>query len=213
MAKSPDEANDKSPRSLAEAAALALEETKQKATTSNKFIYNNQEKEIIKGNQRSPGGWLHGPAHLEMFKAGYDRLVRVSNMSGNPRKSVQFVRAARLKGTKKIYVWPVEADTLDAIEVTGTHRSAWINLISLLESDSFVATGRRERYALNLTGDGPEGPAVVMDLGRPLESRVDPKRKKSSKSVADKTDDKASGKTDSEASGKTDEQTGDSTAE
>jgi hypothetical protein len=44
---SPDKAlTNESPRSLEEAAALALEEAKQKLTNINKFNYNDQEKEI-----------------------------------------------------------------------------------------------------------------------------------------------------------------------
>lgn len=189
MPTSPKEDSPKvPPQTLEEAAASAIDEIKQNPS---KFIFKSREVEILKGNQHPPGGWLHGPAQLQMFRAGYNRLVRVGEMLGEPVRNVRFVRIARMKGTKKVYIWPAEPDTPDAIPITGTGYQTWINLLSLLGNENSLPTRRRERYALKYTEAGPEGVALVMDLGEPLEVRIANPPKKRTKKASSSTTQKS----------------------
>lgn len=165
-----------SDEAMQEVASAAVEASKQKAADAGgppKLIWNSNDTEIIKGNQYPSGGWVHGPAYLEMFRAGYDRLNKVAEERNLPEPRVSKVRLCRVAGHKVIYFVPTTSDDVEGIQVTRYKSSAWINLISLLgPANLTVRTGHSERFALEFAGaDSPVGPALVMDMGRKLGSR------------------------------------------
>jgi hypothetical protein len=129
--------------------------------------------ETLRSNQYRSGGWLHGPAHLELFANTDRRLTKVANELGDPCEFVERVQAVRIKGTKLVYLWPTDKEDADGIEVKRYASSAWINLITLLgPANMTMETGYKHRYEINFAK--PEDhvyPALKIDLGRVLERR------------------------------------------
>lgn len=192
------------PRDLIAAAAAAKEEVLSKTTLEalinarpETLIAPNIDGEQRRGNANRSGGWLHSPAHLELFAVADQRLTRIATEGEVTRKKVERVHCRLIPGTKLVIIKPAAANDLTALPVTryAKSSSAWINLISLLEGPGLaVETGYRERYdAAYIPEASPLAPGLVIDLSRTLERRTEP-AKKSSKSSAQKESTKAGAK-------------------
>lgn len=157
--------------------------------TADDLVGPNPESEVIKGGAHRSGGWLHAPAHLELFAAADRRLTRVANWAGMTVRQVERVHARMVRNTKLVVLQAASPDDLTAIPVNRYDTSsAWINLIQLLgEAGLVVATGYREKYDVAFVPRGSAlWPGLVIDLGQPLERRVEPgsRRKKKDKAAA-----------------------------
>jgi hypothetical protein len=172
----------------------AIEQVRQKTRprsmahlTVDDFIMNDPEEEVVKGSERGSGGWLHSPAHLELFTAADRRLTKVAARRGKVVKEVSKVRASLRKGSKELFIWPADdADDLSAIPVNRWESPAWINLISLLGSRQLsVRSGYRELHAIEYAPDDcPLGPCLMIDLGKIIERRAEPKKRKTAAAAA-----------------------------
>ncbi len=136
-------------------------------------IYHDPQAEVLRANQYRSGGWLHGPAQLELFANTGKRLVKIQNELGDPGKVVHKVQALRVKGTKLIYIWPTDKEDATGLEVRLYDSTAWLNLITLLgPADLTVEPGVRERYEVNFSQPGDHVyPALKLDLGNRLDRR------------------------------------------
>lgn len=164
----------KETKTIEEAEAQARKEVEE-------LVYNSRKRETIKGQFRPAGGWMHGPAQWEFFKLGWERLLRVAHLRGETL-NVTHVRAARVKGTKKIYIWPVLPGDPEAIPVTGPKGSRFVNLIDLLGPEYLmIETGYKERFALEIVESTALGPVVMLDMANSLERRANKRRGKGDK--------------------------------
>lgn len=164
------------------------------------LVWNDQETEVVKGNQYRASVWLHGPAMLELMSNAFRRLLKVAaetktDLAGNPLdlagKHIAKVRAARAKGKKTVYIVPTSDEDILGLPVNMDKSSAYINLITILSPAKMtVATGYRERYEAEYaeSGKDPIYPALKISLVNPLE------RRKTSKGKAEE-ETEATGKT------------------
>lgn len=169
---------------MMQAAAAAKEEILNRSTVDallqvapEDIIHHNPEAEVVKGTAHRSGGWLHAPAHLELFAAADRRLTRVANWAGLNVKRVERVHPKLVKGTKLLILQPAASEDLTALPV---HRyagssSIWVNLIHLLgDAGLALETGYRERYhAAYVPKDSPLWPGLVIDLSQPQERRIE----------------------------------------
>lgn len=146
------------------------------------LIHPDPRAEIIKGGANPSGGWLHSPAHLELFAAADKRLTQVAELGGQVVKQVERVHAVLVKGSTVVVIQAAPSGDLSAIRVTryDGFSAAWINLISLLgPARLLVETGYRERFDIGFV---PEGsilwPGLTFDLSQPQERRQEPVRRR-----------------------------------
>jgi hypothetical protein len=190
----PPQTPEEAAKQIAAAGENAIEQVRQKTRTRSMahltvddFIMNDPEEEVVKGSERGSGGWLHGPAYLELFSAADRRLTKVADQRGKVLKEVTKVRASLRKGSKQLFLWPTDdPDDLNAIPVNRWGSSAWINLISLLGSQHLtVRSGYRELHAVEYApADCPLGPCLTIDLGKIIERRAEPKSKRKTAATA-----------------------------
>lgn len=140
-------------------------------------IFNSYDAEVVKGRKAPSSAWLHAPALLELLKTADDRLTRVSESRGATVRRVTMVRAAKVKGKRVVYIIPTSDEDPDGIPVSRYRSGAWINLITLLGPEKqAVPMGYRDRHAVEFAPEGsPVGPALVINLARPLDRRTDKK--------------------------------------
>jgi len=142
----------------------------------------NPDPEVIKGRARRPGGWLHAPAHFELFAATNRRLTRVAEWANLHISRVDRVQVSLIKGTKLLIIQAALTEDLTAIVVNryAGSSSIWINLIDLLaEAGLTVQTGYRERYEVAyVPKESLVWPGLVIDLGQSKERRVESGAKK-----------------------------------
>jgi hypothetical protein len=176
-------------KQVQEAAAAAKDEVLSKKATEallnlkeEELISADADAEVIKGNAKRPGCWIHSPAMVELFAAADKRLTRVANWAGMSAKQVAKVHARLVKGTKLVLITPAPVEDLTAIPVHRYGSSAVFNLVNLLgEAGLTVATGYRERYDVAyVPKESPAWPALVIDLSQQKERRLEPPGKKES---------------------------------
>lgn len=145
------------------------------------LIAANLDAEVIKGNARRSGCWIHAPGMVEFFAAADKRLTRVADWTTMEVKRVERVHANLVKGTKLVIIKPAPAEDLTAIPVNRYGYSATFNLITLLgEAGLTVETGYRERYEVAyIPKESPLWPGLVIDLSQIKERRLEPHAKKS----------------------------------
>ncbi|HEY3366819.1 MAG TPA: hypothetical protein VGK74_17340 [Symbiobacteriaceae bacterium] len=150
-----------------------------------KVTMNSHEAEVVKGTQRPSSGKVVGPANLNLLKSADRRLTKISP---TPVTQVEKVRAAVGNGKKTVYIWPADDDDLEAIPVLRYKNGAWINLVTLLSPLNLtVPAGYSYRYAIKYAPEGsPVWPALMFDLGKPLEKKLVKKKKKSAEKSAAK---------------------------
>lgn len=182
MAKEKNVPHD--PNEAAAAAALRLYRSGN-VSDDDELILNDFRADYLRASQYEPGGWLHGPAHMELFSAGVDRLQRNGAQRGIQGR-VTKVRAGKLKQQNLIYIYATTDNDPNGIEVNYQRYGAWINLVTLLGPLRLTErAGYRSRYNLDPMEQTPVGPALVLDLGRRLERRRDWKKgAKSSKKAS-----------------------------
>lgn len=138
--------------------------------------------EVIKGNAYRSGGWLHSPAHLELFAAADKRLLRCAAQMGMPVNRIDRVKAILVRGTKLVVIRPAAEGDLSAIAVSRSPKSSavMINLVQLLAPAGLtVQMGWRERFEAAYVPKGsPLWPGLVIDLSQPTERRQEPVKKK-----------------------------------
>lgn len=144
-------------------------------------------RKVEKRNQKLPGAWGKGGT-FEFFKAVDHSLTDLADLRGLPTNpitnEVKKVRAARLPGKTEVWFHPAHPDDLDGIELKRYESGKLtLNLYDFLASEKLLLpVGRRERFAVSIVTDGtsPVGPSLMMDLARPVESKVIETKKKSS---------------------------------
>lgn len=145
--------------------------------------FNTRNRFVAKGKAyKTAGGWIHAPALLEIFKKTQVVLAQIAAMRGLLLGQVKVVRLARIRGEKRIYIIPVSEGDPDAIEIKHYSGKKSINMIEFLADDDLaVPTGYKERYLLQVVtaDDGsPVGPALLLDLDKPLERQFVGRKKK-----------------------------------
>lgn len=150
------------------------------------------DEELRKGNTYSSTAWVHAPGNLQMLAKSYGRLVRVANMQRNGNetevKHVDRVEARLVPGTKLLVLRyrPSSDQTAEPVTRHPGRAGAWVNLFDLLAAASLtVEKGYRELYAVHFVpSTSPLWPALVIDLGAPLDRRLEPKCKKEEEAKA-----------------------------
>lgn len=165
-----------------------LDQTVQDALNSarlDQLIGPKPDQEVQKGTAYSSSGWLHSPAQLELLAQADWRLARVANLKRTDDaqiNQVDRVEAKLVPGTKLLILRPALDQDLTAAPVNryAGQSGAWINLFDLLKPAKLtVTTGYRQLYTVSyVPKTSPLWPALVIDLGKPLERRQQPKRKK-----------------------------------
>lgn len=174
-------------KQVMEAVAAAKEEVLSRSTFEalintrpEDLIAPDPDSEVIKGNARAPGGWIHSPAILDLFASADKRLTRVSDWMGMSVKRVEKVKPNLVRGTKLLILKPAKEGDLTAIPVVRSGTSVTINLITLLgEHGLTVETGYRERFDIAyLPKESPLWPGLFLDLADVKERRRDSSPKK-----------------------------------
>lgn len=172
---------------ITEAVAAAKEEVINKSaldalmnTRPEDLIAPDEEGEVIKGNARRSGCWLHSPALLDLFAAADKRLSLVGKWAGIEAKLIPKVQVRLIPGTRVVTIKAAHADDLTAIPVHRYGSAVTINLISLLgEHDLKVEAGWRERYDVAFIPKGsPHWPGLFIDLNDVKERRQESEPKK-----------------------------------
>lgn len=180
MAKARKPLAPESVKQVMEAIAAAKEEVLSQAAFDalinakpEDLIAPDPDSEILKGNARASGGWIHSPAILELFAAADKRLTRVAEWMGMNVKRVDKVKANLLRGTKLLVLKPAQDGDLTAFPVVRSGNSVTINLIALLgEHGLTVDSGYRERYEIAyLPKESPLWPGLFLDLADVKERR------------------------------------------
>ncbi|MFZ5816085.1 MAG: hypothetical protein ACOY93_12370 [Bacillota bacterium] len=148
-------------------------------TKPQELIAPNANPEVIKGRARRPGGWLQGPALLELFASADRRLTRVAKLDKMDVKRVSRVHARLIPGTKIVILKAARADDLAATPVNRYGRTVTINLINLLaEHELTVQTGYKERFEIGYIPKGsPHWPGLFLNLADVKERRLVPVKK------------------------------------
>ncbi len=166
----------------------AMNQIRQPRINSQDVIMYDPNAEVTKGNQYESGGWLHAPAHFELFANTDERLSRISAQLGAPVREVRRVRALRVKGTKLIYFWPTYDEDPNGIPVKRYDSSTWINFIKLLKPAGLaVETGHKERYHVYYAEPTDHVyPALKLDLSLMQERQREEHKSKSKSQQTDK---------------------------
>jgi len=175
-------------RPVDQAAAAAMEEAMKKNAfdvlrhlTPDQLIPANPQSEVIKGSALPPSGWMHAPAHFEVYAAADKRLTKAAEMAGIMVTKVDKVLAFLVQGTKIVVIKATHKNDPAGIPVNryAGSSSAWINLITLLSEPGLtVPTGYREQYEVAFVPEGsPLWPGLAIDLGSPKDHRREYKRK------------------------------------
>jgi hypothetical protein len=144
------------------------------------FKLNDPSAEYLTGSAKPSGGWLHAPAHLEMFRAAQQRLAKLAERRDLKTRKVTRIRASLLKNSTLVLLLPAEDDDLAAIQVNQYKKSAvWINLITLLGPEQLALhTGIKRRYNIEFApADCPLGPCLMFDLANPVMTKGDARSK------------------------------------
>lgn len=174
---------------LAEAAAAAKDEVLNKSamdalmnTKPEDLIAPESDPEVIKGNAKRSGCWIHGPALANLFAAADKRLTRVANGAGMSVRRVEKIHARLIPGTKLVIIKAAPVEDLSAIPVNRYGRAVTINLITLLSQHGLtVDPGYRERFDIAYIPEGsPHWPGLVIDF-----SNVKERRKESAKNATE----------------------------
>jgi hypothetical protein len=146
-----------------------------------KLITNTRRRNVQKGNMKDPGGWLHAPAMLEIFRTAEWKLEELTELREGARRAVERLRASRFEGDKRVYLYPTDAQDVDGIELKRYRGKVTVNLIEfLIEGNLTVPTGYKELYDLVQVGkESPVGHALVMDLEKPRDRAPDKRKTKS----------------------------------
>ena len=137
------------------------------------LVWDDPEVELRGRHMRGSDMWLEDPAMATLTALAGRRLSRVAEQRGGLATQVKGIRAALLPGTKLLYIRPVSAGERANITVTWDGWSASFNLRTLLEPKDLCALpGMRYRFAVEFAGpNSPAGPALVVDLGNPVETK------------------------------------------
>lgn len=149
-------------------------------TTPEELIAPEKDPEVIKGNARRSGCWLHAPALLNLFAAADKRLTRVARLDKIEVRRVERVRPRLVPGTKLVILKAAHAEDLSAIPVNRYGRAVTVNLITLMSEHGLtVEPGYRERFEVAYIPEGsPHWPGLVFDLDDVKERRKESASKK-----------------------------------
>ena len=197
---------------MMEAVAAAKHEVLQKSaldalmnTKPEDLIGPDEDPEVIKGNARRSGCWVHSPAMVDLFAAADKRLTRVAAWADIKVKRVERVHARLVPGTKLVVLKGARADDLSALPVNRNGTTVTINLITLLSENGLtIETGYRERFEIAyIPKESPLWPGLFFDLGDAKE-----RRKASAKKAAAQTDAKQENATEASTEFDTETDTG-----
>ncbi|MDF2628917.1 MAG: hypothetical protein K0R39_2748 [Symbiobacteriaceae bacterium] len=133
----------------------------------------------------TPGCWMQGGT-LEPFASvvwALSELAELRDEATNPNTNeVEKVLAARVGKERKVWIHPTDPFNPEGTKLTRLKDgSIRINLYNFFARENLlIAVRRRERFELEMVTDSrsPVGPALCLDLSKPLETKVIPPRKK-----------------------------------
>jgi hypothetical protein len=144
-----------------------------------KVVFNQVGRQVKKRTAKEASCWIWSPGNLQLLKEG-EKLVAATGKGGAPPvKQVDYVRAAWVPGSEKVYIFLSNEKDPDAVTVNRSGKRVTANL-----SDDFIAWGialavnTKSRFRMvPATPQDPVYPAVVVDVGAPVETENTGKKK------------------------------------
>jgi hypothetical protein len=157
------------------------------AAEMEQLFFAQRDAELINRNQTPSESWLWSPARLELLSIAFARLGKVSELRGGLNMRPTRVQVAISMPSKKLYIYPLDKDSLDGFAVMKRPTGCTINIRTLLEPRGLLVEPHyRARFAAEFADEtSPVGAALVIDLGAVREkSRIPvgkPKQTKTAK--------------------------------
>lgn len=144
-----------------------------------KVVFNQVGRQVKKRTAKEASCWIWSPGNLQLLKEG-EKLVAATGKGGAPPvKQVDYLRAAWVPGSEKVYIFLTNEKDPDAVTVNRTGKRVTANL-----SDDFIAWGialavnTKSRFRMvPATPQDPVYPSVVVDVGAPVETANTGKKK------------------------------------
>ncbi len=130
-------------------------------------------KKARKRSQREASIWIFSPGNFQLLKWGERAIAGLGIRGGPPISQVDYLRAARVKGKRRVFLFATDDKDPDAVEVNRADRRVTANF-----SDDFIdwgyalAINTRSRFRLiPSTPADPIHPAMIIDLDAPLDTK------------------------------------------
>lgn len=130
---------------------------------------------VPRSTEKEASTWIFALANLQLLKQGEISLMTVAKRRGLDIRQVEYVRVARIKGERRVYIYTTTKEDVYGIEVDrqgkGRSRKTWVNLGPYVEGWGLaLPQNTKGRFRLAFTEPGHVlHPAVYYDLDEPVE--------------------------------------------
>lgn len=125
--------------------------------------------------EKNPGCWVISPGRIYLFAAVEKALLLIARQRGWEVQRIEFIRVGNIEGDSRLFVFPTDEEDPERVPLQRYGRRLEANLSDDLEEwDLALPQFHQRRFDLFLAGKGesPLGPALYLDLNKPLESKV-----------------------------------------
>lgn len=159
------------------------------ALFQSKLRQNLRDRLMKTARQKGSRCWGSTPARFSMYQYVDSMLLKVARQRGYELQRIEYLRVANLEGQSILWLYPTHGEDPDRIEIKRGSSKLEINLSDQLEEWGLALPRniRRQFDVLPDTEDqSPVGPALYIDLNKPLQSKliVTPRRKAARKAKA-----------------------------
>lgn len=144
------------------------------STTDPADVVESEPKELRRTNALPPCAWIQSPAMVTVPIEGIKVLLRVARKRKWSGNKIPHVRLAFLKTENLLLVAPTMETSSKAVETARTGKGPIrFNAITVLQPGKMTVTkGYKELFRVGMTNESPIGPALVIDMNRPLKSKI-----------------------------------------
>lgn len=130
--------------------------------------------------ERAPGCWVWSPGRIYFYKVVAKALVALARQRGWEVQRVDHIRVANLEGESRLWIFPTSEEDPERITLHWSRTAISANLSDqLVEWDLALPRKMRRRFyvQVNPPVESPVGPALLIDLNAPVETKLTDRRR------------------------------------